>query len=420
MSDQHGSRPPAAWPTRASLLRSHVLARASTFRSRALVRASTSWPLAGLLCSVVLGPIAYAQVHVISPEPDTTEPSTLPERHQVANGETLSQLAEKYLGNGDAWPKLWSYNPEVTNPHWIYPGLVIKLKEGVTGGSEADQALAAASAKGAGSPNTLRFAERRKLNAGPDAIVIGEEVYLDREALEQAARIVGSSEDHLMLSPTDEVYLKFKSDDAAPAVGKELTVFLRQHREEIAPKAHRIPLHSYPANSVGEVVRVLGALRVKSYDPERHIARAVVTEALDPLERGFEVADVPRRLAAVPPKQNGQSQKMTIVAATRALSTLGNGQVVFLDKGSNQGVQVGNRLQVVRQGDPWRQNLMLREDLTGAERPETKPTKDSAYPPEDVAELRVLYVRPESATALITSTNVELIPGEHVEMRAGY
>jgi len=85
MSDQHGSRPPAAWPTRASLLRSHVLARASVLRSHVLARASTlrshargrastSWPLAGLLCSVVLGPIAHAQVHVISPEPDTTEP----------------------------------------------------------------------------------------------------------------------------------------------------------------------------------------------------------------------------------------------------------------------------------------------------------------------------------------------------------
>jgi hypothetical protein len=32
----------------------------------------------------------------------------------------------------------------------------------------------------------------------------------------------------------------------------------------------------------------------------------------------------------------------------------------------------------------------------------------------------VLYVRPESATALISSTGVELNPGEHVEMRAGY
>jgi len=398
MSDQRGSRRPAAWPAQSAF----------------------SWPRAGLLCSLVLGPTAYAQVHVISPEPDTTEPSTLPERHQVVDGETLSKLAERYLGNGDAWPKLWSYNPEVTNPHWIYPGLVLKLKEGVTGGSEADQALQKASAAGSGSPGTLRFAERRKLNAGPDAIVLGEEVYLDRDALAHAARIVGSGEDHLMLSPSDEVYLKFKDNEVAPAAGRELTVFLRQHRSELSGRAARMKMHSYPANSPGEVVRVLGTLRVLTYDRDRHVARAVVAEAFDPIERGFEVADVPHRLAAVPPKKNGQNAKMRIVAATRALSTLGSGQLVFVDKGSKHGLVVGNRLQVVRQGDAWRQNLTFREDLSGAERPDPAPLAASAFPPEDIAELRVIYVRPESATCLITSTTVELNPGEHVEMRAGY
>jgi len=50
--------------------------------------------------------------------------ASAPERHQVADGDTLSSIAERHLGNGDAWPKLWSYNPEITNPHWIYPDQV--------------------------------------------------------------------------------------------------------------------------------------------------------------------------------------------------------------------------------------------------------------------------------------------------------
>jgi hypothetical protein len=398
MSDRHESRR-AAWSTPFAL----------------------RIPAACMLGCVLLGAssaVAHAQVQVIAPEPDNVDATTLPERHQVKDGETLSQVAERYLGNGDAWPKLWSYNPEITNPHWIYPGLVLKLKDGVAGGSVADQQLAAANAKGAGSPSTLRFAERRKLNLGPDAIVIGEEVYLDRQALAQAARIVGSSEDHLMMSPSDEVYLRFHDEGSAPQPGKELTVFFRQHRPEVEPKAGKRRV--YPATSAGEVVRVIGALRVTTYDAERHIARAVVTEALDPIERGFEVADVPRRLAAVPPSKNAQDLAATIVAATRPLGTLGTGQVVFLDKGSKQGVRVGNRLQVVRQGDPWRKGLPLREELSGADRPDPHPLPATAFPPEDVAELRVLYVRPESSTALITSSSVELIPGEHVEMRAGY
>jgi hypothetical protein len=122
----------------------------------------------------------------------------------------------------------------------------------------------------------------------------------------------------------------------------------------------------------------------------------------------------------VAPRKNAGDVKATIIAAARALGTLGDGQVVFIDAGSNQGVDVGNRFSVVRQGDTWRQELSQREDQTGAERHDPKPLPDSVYPVEGVAELRVLYVRPDTATALITRSDGELSPGDHVEMRAGY
>ena len=48
---------------------------------------------------------------------------------------------------------------------------------------------------------------------------------------------------------------------------------------------------------------------------------------------------------------------------------------------------------VVRRGDDWRQHLTLREDLSGAERPDPSPLKDDNYPEETVAEAIVLYVR---------------------------
>ncbi|MDB4974880.1 MAG: hypothetical protein JWN48_3221 [Myxococcaceae bacterium] len=381
-----------------------------------LKRSVLAVPAAGLLLGLCFAPSAQAQVQVIAPEPDTVDPSTLPERHQVKDGETLSSLAERYLGNGDAWPKLWSFNPEVTNPHWIYPGLVLKLKNGVAGPG-APEPTAITDGSSATRKGFLRFAARRRPNAGAGTVVLGEQVYLDKDALEQAARIVGSSEDHLMASPSDEVYLKFK-DGIEPTIGKEVTVFLRLHRKEVSAKAGKLP--AYRMTDGGEIVRVQGALRIVRYDSEKHIATAVVTEAMEGIERGFEVADVPRRLAHVTPKTNAQDVKASIIAASRPLGTLGDGQVVFIDAGAKKGVEVGNRFLVVRQGDPWRKALTLREELTGEQRPDPHPLADSAFPTEVVAELRVLYVRPESATALITSSNIEVNPGEHVEMRSGY
>jgi len=374
-------------------------------------RVVASLPWVALFGVALLGPSLEAQVSVL-PEDTSNQEASATDRHAVAEGETLSLLAGRYLNDADAWPKLWSFNPEITNPHWIYPGLVLRLREGVD--LSASPVAAPPPQSGTAAAGT-RLTFGRRVGAGPAIVRLGEEVYLDGQALAQAARIVGSREEHFMLSPTDEVYLQFKAQNSEPSPGKELTVFIRNHRAELSHHAGK--LRTYHAYDGGEVVRVLGALKIKSYDRERRIARAVVTEAIDAIERGFEVADVPPRLVAVAPRKNARELKAKILASTRALGTLGDGQLVFLNAGSKQGVEVGNSFVVVRQGDPWRQRLSLREELSGAERPDRHPPAASALPPEVVGELRVLYVRPDTATALITSSLVELSPGEQVEMR---
>src|SRR5262245_26354090 len=41
------------------------------------------------------------------------------EEHTVVRGDTLWDLSQRYLGNPWYWPKVWSYNPQIDNPHWI-------------------------------------------------------------------------------------------------------------------------------------------------------------------------------------------------------------------------------------------------------------------------------------------------------------
>jgi len=330
--------------------------------------------------------------------------------HPVAEGDTLWGLSGRYLGSSYEWPRLWSYNPEITNPHWIYPGYVLRLHDGAAGGFTAAP----------GSPDGARGA--RLLRKGGNAasrgkVLIGEQIYLDKDALKETARIVGSPDDHMMFSPSDDVYLQL-AKGASVAEGKELMVFRRLHRAELSPKSGKIK--TYVAGDGGEIVRVVGALRVQSVDADGHIARAVVTEAVDPIERGFEVTDVPRVMLEVAPRPSSQKVEARILAATEALGTLGENQIVFINAGSKQGVEVGNRFLVVRQGDPWRQNLYLDEKLSGEVRPDPTPPSDKVYPWEVVGEIRALYVRPESSTGLITEALVELNPGDRVELREGY
>ena len=56
------------------------------------------------------------------------------ENYVIQRGDTLWDLSGKFLDSPWYWPKLWSYNPQIENPHWIYPGNPLRLS---AGGAEA-------------------------------------------------------------------------------------------------------------------------------------------------------------------------------------------------------------------------------------------------------------------------------------------
>jgi nucleoid-associated protein YgaU len=46
----------------------------------------------------------------------------------VKKGDTLWDICDGYFGNPWQWPRVWSYNPDILNPHWIFPGDVVRLR----------------------------------------------------------------------------------------------------------------------------------------------------------------------------------------------------------------------------------------------------------------------------------------------------
>ncbi len=344
--------------------------------------------------------------------------------YTVRDGDTMWDLSGSYYGSSYEWPKLWSYNPEITNPHWIYPGHMLRLSDGSSSGYSGVSAPGSAQGGEGG-----RFAGKGRFGQGfgakrfamsrDGAIIVGEEVYLDHDALKEAGRIVGSYEDHMMMSPSDEIYLKFNKSTPAPSMGRELTIFRHVQQRENRPIAGPVPQIT-DQDTRGEIVRVLGAVRIKSYNEDTRIARAVIIEALEPIERGFQVTDVPRTLARVPPRTNGRKIESKILAASRPVGILGRDQIVFIGVGEKQGVQPGNRFLVLRQGDSWRRSLTRSELKTPAERPAVTRPDDSKFPEETIGEVRVLYVRPQSCTGIITAAVHEIEPGDRVQMPEGF
>jgi hypothetical protein len=316
----------------------------------------------------------------------------IPGSHVVRTGDTLWDISAHYYGNPYEWPRVWSYNPEITNPHWIYPQDQVRL-------APPDGAPVTASGPHPRVVSTERQAD--------DTIWLREQGWLDPEALEQAGEVVGSPTDHMLLSPYDEVYVHFEHADGTPE--GEYTIF------------REIEAGSREAGERGTLVRILGTVRVDTWDAERHTARATLIEALEPIERGFRVAAIPRRFDVVPPVRADRDVDTQVVAQLQPHVLLGTDQIVFIPVGSDDGIRLGNRLYIMRQGDEWQRGL----DSVGASASRVGAAVDSTgrqedYPDEVIGEGRVVSVRPHSAGLFITRATRTVEVGDRAELRSGY
>lgn len=335
------------------------------------------------------------------------------EVHVVQEGDTLWDISEHYYGDPWSWPELWSFNPEITNPHWIYPYDQVRLSPSRLA---ADQMVAKATGTGGGeggaTPGMISGTEAAPsvivpiADRKPGSVFLRDEGYLDEEAMGTIGQVIGGNEEQMMLSTSDQVYVKFKKDHDVRA-GQQYAVFRDIYDWERDPEEK------------GKLVRIHGTVVIRSYDREKRVARGVITESLDPIERGYYVAVLERRFDYVEPKRNTGNVIAHVIASVRPRALLSYDNVVFLDVGQGKGIEPGNRFFVVRRGDDWMRNLETDPEELGNLTPVPE-YDETALPKEVIAELRVIKVRKNTTIALVTRSDTDIFLGDTAELRPGF
>ena len=301
-----------------------------------------------------------------------------PELHVVSRGDTLWDICGRYFNDPWQWPKIWSYNPQITNPHWIYPGdLVRLLPKGVFAGPvQPDDPV-----KPTPTPDQPPPAKKTEVS-------LKQIAFVERSDLDRSITIDGAVDEKQLLGTGDEVYLTYPSNKP-PQVGEKYSIYVPDQ----------------DVKGAGSYVRLLGTLEVVSVKQDKR-ARGVITEANHEIERGAKVGPLMKAFKNVPPVPPKVDAQGTIVAMIQQDQLIGQGEVVFVALGKDSGVEVGNRMFVVRRGDGY-PKIMSRQ--TGQD--------DRRFPARALGEIVIVEVGDKVSVGLITLSVQEMALGDTAMMQ---
>jgi len=368
------------------------------------------------------GPIVGSKQSVSLGDDSGKKPSggVVPGTHTVKKGDTLWDICDSYFANPWQWPRVWSYNPEILNPHWIYPGEVVRLKKDAGTGSvtPAGGGTGATGGPGAGGNKGLAGGAAKK--PLPGTVFLRTMGFVYDKDVKQNGEITGSPEDKMLLAAPDRVYVRLGTDQKDAQPGDEMTIY--------APTRS---IKKKDGGAVGDVVEIFGTVKLTKVDKDKHLAEGTITESLDVIERGAKVGPIDRKMDVVAPTANQVDLQGELLESVHPNVMFGQNQIVMIDKGEAAGLKPGNRLFVLAKGDPWQQGLSSAGALSAGKvtlntdsKAEVK-TGDTGeeskdYPDEVIAEIRVLRVRKDTATCIVTRSDKELLSGDRWIAKKGY
>ncbi|BCR06361.1 peptidoglycan-binding protein LysM [Desulfuromonas versatilis] len=249
--------------------------------------------------------------------------------YTIKKGDTLWGISERFLADPYYWPNLWSHNPKVGNPHLIYPGQQIAVVDGRI------EFLPVSGEVPAAAPLSVQEAEPLARDSITIKALGAGNGFISSDELGATGTLIDTVDNRIMIGTGDKVFLKM-GDLAGTRSGDIFSLF----------DIGRPVEHPLSGELVGYQVAELGTLQVVETSPS--VATAVVTSALREIQRGARIRPYSPPRLEISLKKAAMPLQGTLVSALNGQLALGQYDVIYLDLGSRDGLEVGNLLYISR------------------------------------------------------------------------
>lgn len=261
-----------------------------------------------------------------------------PERYTVVKGDTLWDISERFLKSPWLWPEVWHANPQIANPHLIYPGDVIGLI--YIDGQKKITTLQAG-------PNNGVVKLSPKVRATPistaiptiplDAIssFLSQNRIVTNEELEGAPYVLTGAEQHLITAAGDAIFARGEaSEEDTLGVYRRSEIFVDPETEEF----------------LGLEARSIAAGEVTAVDGE--VITLKVLRSSEELRAGDRLLHTEDRMinsTFTPSKPEGDVRGQ-MISVDGGVGNIGQYDVVVINRGTREGIEEGNVLAIYKKG----------------------------------------------------------------------
>lgn len=275
-----------------------------------------------------------------------------PERYTVVRGDTLWDISDRFLKEAWQWPQIWDYNPQIKNPHLIYPGDEIAL-EYVNGQPrlviERDGQIVSRSGNGNGNGTPLgteRLSPRIRSESLDDAIpmIPGDAIasflvhprVVGLKELNDAPYVVGNYDGRLISAIGHQIYVRGNLSREQP----QYAVFRKSKKLQDPVTKKTL---GYEVQHVSDVKLMhLGdpsTLMVTSNKMETIAGDLLLATNDDGISHNYETR--------MPQLAGGEAR---VVSLVNSISQSGRDQVVVLNLGKNNKIEPGDVLAIESRG----------------------------------------------------------------------